>query len=300
MCLLLLPLLVLSPLVQANIPPQVTRLLVKQQLLNMQLTHNDFGVPIVIESNGDNDRTAGNVYGILQQPFSSVRHALARAPNWCKITPLHFNVKACTWQKLNGDYRLTLYSGRKFYEKPETTYVFSYRFHSQCNDASYCEVTLTAKDGPMDTRDYRIQVEFIPLDGNTFVHFHYSYDYGFVTSTAMFGYFATLGAGKEGFSITGWDDTGAPIYVGGMDGVIERNAMRYYLALQAYLDSTEVPAEQRFENRLLRWYKLTEHYHRQLYEMSWKDYLQYKRHEHRDQQKLQQAVNNTASADHMK
>lgn len=269
----------------------IIRLEVKHRVLKEQLSNNDFGVPIVIQANGDDGRMEGNVYGVLEQPFSAVRQALVQAPNWCEITPLHFNIKTCTWQKTNGDYLLTLYSGRKFYEEPGSAYVFNYRYHSQCDDSSYCNVTLTAADGPMDTGDYRFQVEMIPLDGKTFIHFHYGYEYGFITDMAMFTYLSTLGSGKIGFTVTDRDGNGKPKYIKGVQGVIERNAMRYYLALKAYLDSLSVPEQKQFEYRLQRWYELTDKYRTQLYEMSLEDYLAYKRQEHNDQLRLQQDIN---------
>jgi hypothetical protein len=268
----------------------IIRLEVKHRVLEEQLLKNDFGVPIVIQANGEDGRMEGNVYGILEQPFTAVRQAMVQAPNWCKITPLHFNIKACTWQKINGDYKLTLYSGRKYYQEPGSTYIFDYRYHSQCDDSSYCEVTLTAVDGPMDTGNYRFQVEMIPLNGKTFIHFHYGYEYGFLTDMAMFTYLSTIGSGKVGFTVTDRDSNGEPEYVSGVQGVVERNAMRYYLALQAYLDSLDAPASEQFEQRLQRWYDLTERYHRQLYEMNREDYLAYKRHEHIDQKRMQQEV----------
>lgn len=288
--LLILALLCLSPWAQADSSAQPNGLVAKYQALGPQLADNAFGVPIVIEANGDDWRMEGNVYGVLEQPFAMASQALTQAKNWCDITPLHFNIKACTWQKLNGDYLLTLYSGRKFYEDPESTHLFTYRFHTSCENTDYCEVLLTAEDGPMDTGDYRFQIELIPLGDKTFMHFHYSYDYGIITSTAMVGYFATLGSGKVGFTVTGKDDEGNPEYAGGVEGVMERNAMRYYLALQAYLESLNEPEAQRFEKRLQRWYDLTDRYPRQLFEMSREDYLAFKRHEYSDQQRLQQAV----------
>jgi hypothetical protein len=279
-----------SPAVWQTASASYDHLLNKYQSLIPKLTDNAFGVPIIIEANGENGRMQGNVYGVLEQPYAAASQALTQAKNWCDITPLHFNVKACTWQRFNGDFQLTLYSGRKFYEKPESVDVLSYHFRNNCSTADYCKITLTAEDGPIDTSDYLFQIELIPLDGKTFMHFHYSYDYGFFTSAAMSSYFATLGAGKVGFTVTGEDDNGMPEYSTGVEGVMERNAMRYYLALQAYLESLHVSSEQRFEKRLQRWYDLTDRYRRQLYEMDRDEYLSGKRREYDDQQRLQQAL----------
>ncbi|MCY1186091.1 hypothetical protein D9M73_269280 [compost metagenome] len=59
---------------------------------------------------------------------------------------------------------------------------------------------------------------------------------------AMQGYLATIGRDKVGFSIVGNNARGQPIHVGGTRGVIERNTMRYYLAIEAYLSALSAPA----------------------------------------------------------
>ncbi len=74
---------------------------------------------------------------------------------------------------------------------------------------------------------------------------------------------------------------------GGMRGAVERNAVRYYLALLAYLDTMALPADQRFEKRINEWFDLTARYP-QLYEMDKEQYLADKRREHRDQLRLQE------------
>ena len=77
----------------------------------------------------------------------------------------------------------------------------------------------------------------IPLSGErTLIHLGYSHEYGLVSRVAMFGYLNTLGRGKVGFSVVGRDSQGRPIYVRGLQGMIERNATRYHLAVQAFLD----------------------------------------------------------------
>jgi hypothetical protein len=61
--------------------------------------------------------------------------------------------------------------------------------------------------------------------------------------------------------------------------VVERNTMRYYLALEAYLDNLAVPPAQQFEQRLQSWYSATEMYPRQLHEVDLDAYLDMKRRE---------------------
>jgi hypothetical protein len=85
-------------------------------------------------------------------------------------------------------------------------------------------------------------------------------------------YLATSGAAKVGFS----RDEGGQL-VGGMRGVLERNTMRYFLAIDAFLDTADLPRDVREERRMAAWFDATERYPRQLHEMSRSDYLGYKR-----------------------
>ena len=64
-----------------------------------------------------------------------------------------------------------------------------------------------------------------------------------------------------------------------MRGVVERNTMRYDLAIDAYLDSLTTPAPQQLERRLQAWFDATEKYPRQLHEVERDAYLKMKRDE---------------------
>ena len=71
--------------------------------------------------------------------------------------------------------------------------------------------------------------------------------------------------------------------------MIERNAMRYHLAVKAYLGTLEVSEPRRFERRLERWFELTSDYRTQLFEMERDEYLRCKRRERANQSLLQEA-----------
>jgi hypothetical protein len=123
-------------------------------------------------------------------------------------------------------------------------------------------------------------VSAVPLDKTrTFMHFSYAYATGITSRLAMQGYLATAGADKVGFTVTGRDGNGQPIYIGGVRGAIERTAMRYYLAIDAHLESLQVPAEQQLEKRIGHWFTQTERYPRQLHEMDRGTYVGMKRGE---------------------
>jgi hypothetical protein len=112
----------------------------------------------------------------------------------------------------------------------------------------------------------------------------YSYTYGALGRMALQGYLATAGADKVGFSVTGRDASGAPIYIDGMRGVVERNAMRYYLAIDAYLASLSAPADEQVDRRIQAWFNASERHARQLREMDKATYVAMKRQEYERQQ----------------
>ena len=90
---------------------------------------------------------------------------------------------------------------------------------------------------------------------------------------------------KVGFTKVGTDQDGEPVYIGGMQGVLERNTLRNYLAVTAFLDTIGESDECRFE----KWFEETEKYY-QLKELSRSDYLKYKRMEQENQVSAQREL----------
>jgi hypothetical protein len=289
-------LLLLVPLLAAGIASAAWAsgredLVARYLALEARLNGGTSSVPFAVETRAGSDEAQGDVFAILPHGFGSVARALGVASSWCDIAPLHLNVKSCTYREAPGQTRLTLYSGRKFYERPEDAHVLPYEFRRAEERDDYFRVVLTASEGPLDSWDYVLEVEAVPLDaGETFVHLAYSYRFGLGMRVAMASYFATLGSGKVGFSVVGADSSGKPTYVDGFEGLIERNSVRYQLAIQAYLDTLEVPEEQRFERRIARWFDLTEHHRLQLFELEQQEYLRNKRRERSNQLRLQKAL----------
>ncbi|MEN3297148.1 MAG: hypothetical protein V7642_6401, partial [Burkholderiales bacterium] len=87
-----------------------------------------------------------------------------------------------------------------------------------------------------------------------------------------------------GFTVTGKQADGQPDYVGGMRGVVERNTMRYYLAIDTFLGASRAAPAARLEKRLQGWFTAVEQYPRQLHEMDRPDYLEMKHAEYLRQQ----------------
>jgi hypothetical protein len=84
--------------------------------------------------------------------------------------------------------------------------------------------------------------------------------------------------------VTGRRNSGQAIYIDGMRGLIERNTMRYYLAIEAYLGALSAPAAAQLDKRLNDWYAAVERYPLQLHEISLQEYLEMKRREYVRQQ----------------
>ncbi len=272
-------------------PSDSERLVTKARTLAQRWDRDPRQIPIHLEFEEARGRLRGAVYSIVEQPFGTVSEALGRPASWCEILPLHFNVKSCTYAKRTGDQPLTVYLGRKFYQEPDAARRLALSFQVLSADQDYFEINLRAKKGRVRTRNYVLSLSAVPLAAErTFVHLGYSHDVGLTTRIAMYGYLHTLGRGKVGFSVVGRSSDGRPIHVGGLQGVIERNAMRYHLAVKAYLETLEVSEPQRFDRRIERWFELTGGYREQLFEIGRDEYLRSKRREWENQARLQGAI----------
>ncbi len=249
-----------------------------------------FGIPLYLQSKEESRHQSAELYGILDYPFATVRDALREPAAWCAITPLDLNVKACTYRMSDDQQHVTLYAGRKFYQPPDNAYPLEFSFRVTAERPDYLAVTLHARKGPYFTKDYEMSLEAAPFDpAGTLLRFGYSYRFGLWARLAMKTYFSTVGSDKKGFTVVASDKEGKPVYVQGIRGAVERNAVRYYFALMAYMDTLAYPEEERFEKRLERWYDLTARYP-QLYEEGRDEYLADKRHEHENQLKLQKEI----------
>jgi hypothetical protein len=89
-----------------------------------------------------------------------------------------------------------------------------------------------------------------------------------------------------GFTQTHQPPQTTPDYISGMRGVVERNTMRYYLAIDAYLDSLASPEKDQVQKRLDQWFSSTELYRRQLHELDRDEYLSMKNQEYARMKRL--------------
>jgi hypothetical protein len=261
-----------------------------------QLSASPLGVPVLVTSFEDGDQMRGEVHATLPQSFDNLVARLSVPREWCQIVLLHLNIKACTHEHETSRDWLTFYSGRKVYESPEKAYPLRFAFHAADARIDHLDIDLSAATGPLNTSDYRITLGAIPIPQGSFVRFSYSYRSSTTSRVATNGYLATLGRGKVGFTVVGTGRDGKPAYVDGRRGIVERNAVRYYFAIQAHLEGLSAPQQQRFERALERWFELTERYPVQLHELEKSDYLQGKRLEFEEQSRRQQALDSANAA----
>jgi hypothetical protein len=271
--------LALSGIGMANAQDAAT-LRAKHDSLADRLASNPFQRPLVLESTQTSGDLQGEVYAVVDQPFRVVGPALQGMDHWCDLLILHLNVKGCTSAGKPPSEVLSLVVGRKFDQPLDDGYKVDFAYSTPTSTPDYLRVLMTAESGPMSTRNYRLSLDAVPLDDKrSFLHMSYAYAYGTAARFAMQAYLATAGSDKVGFSITGKSDDGKPVYIGGVRGVVERNTMRYYLAIEAYLGSLSAPPADQADKRLRDWFAATERYSRQLHEMDRDEYVAMKRHE---------------------
>lgn len=243
------------------------------------LADSAFGRPLHLESSESGGVLTGDIYARIAQPYAAVGPALQAMTHWCDILILHENIKRCRAATAPGGAALSLDIGRKFDQELADAYAFEL-LYAVTSGPGYVQVALTAAEGPLGTSAYRIVLEVAALDdGASFVHLSYSYAHSLAARWATQVYLSTIGRAKVGFSVVARRSGGAPVYVGSTRGLLERNAMRCYLAIEAYLDALSVPGPQQLEARLENWYASIERYPLQLHEIERGEYLAMKRRE---------------------
>ena len=248
------------------------------------LADNAYGRPLFLSSNEEGARVEGDIFARIDAPFVRTSASLQGTAQWCEILFLHLNVKSCQGGPGAAGETIGLVVGTKHDHPVDRAYRLDFNYAVVTQQPDYIRLQLTADEGPLGTNDYRIDVELVALDGQrSFLHLSYSYRVGLAARIAMKAYLATLGRDKVGFTQVGRQPDGQQRLVAGARGVVERNTMRYYLAIEAYLASLEQPRARQFEQRLAEWQTGVERYPRQLRELERAEYLALKRNQRRGQ-----------------
>jgi hypothetical protein len=254
--------------------PDARRLSALHATLAPRLAQSVFQRPLIIESSEQGDLARGEVFALLPHRFADVAQALQRPAQWCQVLELHLNVKRCT----AAPGTVTLHLGTKREQPLERAHPLALTFTLEAQEPDLLKVALRARQGPLGTRDYEILLEAVPAGpGSTFMHFGYQVGTSTLARWAMQGYLMTVGRDKVGFSADPAD--GRPGTIRGARAAVERNAMRYQLAIEAYLATPGQPEPAAAERRAAAWFDATEQFAKQLHELDREDYLAMKRRE---------------------
>lgn len=266
-------------------PDPVAALHEKYKSLGEQLRQNQFKRPLVLDSTETSDRARGDIYVVLEYPFEVVKAGLNNPDHWCDVMILHINTKYCHAMVAPSGTSLRVNIGKKTQGELVDAERVDFNYSVTTTLPTYFEIMLHAKEGPLGTSDYLIQMEAVAIPkAKTFLHLTYSYTSNLAGRLALQTYLKTIGKGKVGFTVVGQQVDGQPDYVGGVRGLMERNTMRYYLAIDAFLGATSVAPALQLEKRLQDWFTSVERYQRQLHEVDREPYLEMKRAEYVRQQ----------------
>ena len=245
--------------------------------LGPRLASSPFGRPLLLQSNDSTSAPLGEVWAVLDQPFDAVADALRQPRHWCDILLLQTNVKRCAPSAGEGGaQQLEVGVARRYTDPVDEAQGLAFRFAVPARQGDYLSVALSADQGPVGTQNYRLRFQAVPAHaGRTFVHMSYAYEMGLAARLATSAYLSSAGRDKVGFSIVGRDEQGRAQYVRGMQGVAERNTMRYFLAIESFLATASAPVEE----RLRRFHASLERYPAQLHETTQAEYLAMKQRE---------------------
>jgi hypothetical protein len=290
---LLLSVVVLSPRASWGSEAALQRFRGYYQELQEAARRGPFGFPLQVRSEERGDLVIAEALGIMDHPPQAFREAVTEPAPWCDFIPLNLNIKACTIRWDGKEPRLTLYIGGKGYLAPEWASQQPYRFTVRARESEYMSVSLSALQGFMGTKTHQLDFETASVAEKTMVALRSSYEQSAASKLATAIYLATLGRDKVGFSRERVGPDGQANFVKGAQGIIERNLMRYYLILKAFLDTQKLPGNRRFDTLISAFYDLMERYPAQLHEMERAEYLDVKRRERQNQVRLQQALGPT-------
>lgn len=243
------------------------------------LAASPFGRPLTIESRESRGSLSGKVLVEIDQPLARVAATLKDPAAWCEVMLLTPNIVACRAGGSVDSQSLAVRLSRRFDQPVKDAYAATFSFHVQADTPDYAYLVLAADKGPVGTRDYRFDVEALSLDASrTVLRMVYAYSYGLTARLATQAYLSTKGSDKIGFSTETDKKSGERHPVGGLRGSVERNAMRYYLAIEARAaQASGGDAGSRFDRSLDQWIAAIGRYQKQLGEDDVEAYRKAKR-----------------------
>ncbi len=207
-------------------------LLATYRRLAGQLERSSFGRPLLLDSAETPDGLQGDIHAVVDHSLAELHAALTGPAHWCELLSLHINNRRCRVDKAQqgeGD-MLTLSVVRRYDMPVEDAFELPFVYRVASATPDHLAVDMAAGTGPLGTSNYHVVLEAVALgEHKAFVHFSYAYDHNTVVRLATQAYLATFGSEKVGFTVVGREPDGQPTYIAGLRGLVERNAMRYFL-----------------------------------------------------------------------
>jgi hypothetical protein len=140
--------------------------------LRDRLSSNQFQAPLYIDSTQAQDSLKGDVYAVIEHPFTEVKSALMGAEGWCDSLILHLNVKFCATAGRESQETISIVIGRKTERHLNDGYKLDFNFIAPAATENYLRGEMLSHTGPFNTRDYYLVLEAVSLESNkSFVHF---------------------------------------------------------------------------------------------------------------------------------
>jgi hypothetical protein len=232
---------------------------------------------VYLESTEEPQRARGEVLARLDLPYATAATALADPLAWCSLLMLHPNIKHCMPGSGSGGVLLdmTMTAQREGLFGP--AHPLQLTWNTVTRDASHLVVELMAERGPMGTRDYRIGFELAPLEaGASVMRLVYSSSFTAAGRWMAQAYVSTAARHRVGFTVVDTDAQGRPVLVRGVRAAIERNTMRFHLAVQSWLAVQQLPPAQRVARAIEAWFDASERHATQLHEVDRDEYVRRK------------------------
>jgi hypothetical protein len=226
-----------------------------------------FGRPVRVSSVERGDAIEGEVLAEIARPLAALRGTLEDPAAWCEVLLLTPSISGCRALSAGAAPVLQVQLARRFDQASEDSFEARFTFTRIASTPDHVALGLSAHEGPLGTRDYHLGAEAATLDPRrSVIRMRYAYAYGLRAKLATRAYLATAGSEKIGFSSEPDGSAGARRPIKGMRGSVERNAMRYFLALDAYAAQDAGTPTARFPQALDTWLAAIQRYPRQLAE----------------------------------
>jgi hypothetical protein len=233
---------------------------------------------LYLESSEDSSHTRGEVLARLELPFPAAAAALGDAQGWCALLMLHPNVKQCLPLRSAAGTLLDIVMSSQRDGLFAQEHPLQLALTVRSTDPGRLDVELFAERGPLGTRDYRIAIAMAPLDtASTVLRLVYSSAFTPAGLWMAQAYVNSVARHRIGFTVVDTDNHGRPVHVRGVRGAIERNTMRFQLAVQSWLAVQPRPPAERIPAAIEAWFDASERYAAQLHEVERAEYVARKR-----------------------